>query len=137
MRIVLDTNVYVSALLGRGGPSGVVLALIKQHQHTLVTSFSQIDELKRVLARRRISIRIPAREAAEFVDYLDSVANLVEEAPAIRISADPDDDAILATAVAGHADLIVSGDKRHMLSLGEVQGIPIVSPRDALSLISK
>ena len=55
----------------------------------------------------------------------------------VENSPDPDDNLILAAAVAGNADLIVSGDKRHMLSLGDVEGIPIVTPRDALSLISK
>ena len=48
------------------------------------------------------------------------------------LSSDPKDNPILAAAIAGKADLIVSGDKRHMLALGHVEGIPIVTARDPL-----
>lgn len=49
----------------------------------------------------------------------------------MSVSPDPDDNVILATAIAGQADLIVSGDKKHMLALGQVDGIPIVPAAEA------
>ncbi len=52
------------------------------------------------------------------------------------LSPDPKDNPILAAAIAGKADLIVSGDKKHMLALGAVEGIPIVTARDALDRLS-
>jgi len=59
-------------------------------------------------------------------------ALVIDTLPDIRLSADPDDNAILATAIAADADLIVTGDKSHLLSLESAQGIPIVTPRAAL-----
>ncbi len=56
--------------------------------------------------------------------------------PDVDLSPDPKDNPILAAAIAGKADLIVSGDKKHMLALGEVKGIPIVTARDALDRLS-
>ena len=51
--------------------------------------------------------------------------------PEVRLSPDPDDNPILATAIAGKADLVVSGDKKDMLAIGNVKGIPIVTAREA------
>ena len=52
--------------------------------------------------------------------------------PDVDASPDPDDNLILGTAIAGRADMIISGDKKHMLSLGHVDGVPIVTAADAL-----
>jgi predicted nucleic acid-binding protein len=68
---------------------------------------------------------------------LGTVAIVVEELPQIELSVDPDDNVILATAVAGRADLLVTGDKSGLLALKAVRGIPIVTPRDALGPISR
>ena len=59
----------------------------------------------------------------------------MSELPDLNLSPDPNDNPILATALAGEVDLIVSGDKSGMLALGSVEGIPIVNARDATSLI--
>jgi predicted nucleic acid-binding protein len=63
---------------------------------------------------------------------LSSKAIVLDDLSPVDHSPDPDDNFILAAAVAAKADLIVSGDKNHVLDLGEVEGIPIVSPREAL-----
>lgn len=57
---------------------------------------------------------------------------MVEPAEDVNLSSDPDDNVIIATAIAGKADLIISGDEAHLQSLGEAGGIPIVSARVAL-----
>ncbi len=54
----------------------------------------------------------------------------------VNISPDPNDNSILAAAIDGKVDLIVSGDRKHMLALGEVRGIPVVTAREAVELIS-
>ena len=59
------------------------------------------------------------------------MATFVEQLPQVDVSNDPDDNPILATAIKAPVDLIVSGDKPGLLKLGEVQGIPIVTPREA------
>ena len=64
------------------------------------------------------------------------VGHVVQDVPTVDYSPDPDDNVIIGTAIAGGADMIVSGDKRDMLALAEVEGIPIVSARDAVKLLS-
>lgn len=63
---------------------------------------------------------------------MDTRALILDEIPVVDLSPDPKDNPILATAIAGNADLIISGDKKHMLSLERVRGIPIVTARQAL-----
>ena len=53
----------------------------------------------------------------------------------MNLSPDPKDNQILAAAITGKADLIVSGDKKHLLALGEVEGVPIVTAREALERV--
>ena len=62
-------------------------------------------------------------------------ATVVRQVSVSRWSPDPKDDPILAAAVAGAAELVVSGDKSDMLALGDVEGIPICSAREALGII--
>ena len=127
MRIVLDTNVLVSALISRAGPPGRVLAAVKHEGLTLVTSEAQISELKAVLSRQRLRSYIRPEEAEDLLGNLHAVGEVVANLPTTNVSPDPDDNLILATAIAGQADLIVSGDKKHMLALGKVDNIPIVT----------
>lgn len=127
MRIVLDTNVLVSALISGDGPPGRVLATIKQEGLTLITSAAQLDELRNVLGRERLRPWIRPAEAQDLIRNLEAVGEVVTDLPDVSVSPDPDDNPILATAIAGKADLIVSGDKKHMLALGDIRGIPIVT----------
>jgi uncharacterized protein len=71
-------------------------------------------------------------ESNRALENIKAAAIIVESVGQVAFSSDPDDNIMLATAIAGRADLIVSGDKPGMLSLGEVEGIRIVTPREAL-----
>lgn len=133
MRIVLDTNILVSALLTPNGPPGRLLAAVKRGDVTPVTSDAQLRELRDVLSRGRLSARIRPHEAAALLANLPAVGEVVTDLPDMDSSSDPDDNLILASAIAGRADLIVSGDKGHMLALGQVEGIPIVTAHAALA----
>lgn len=135
MRFVLDTNILVSAFISRKGPPGQVLDLVRREGHLLITSAYQLDELRSVLSRDRLQPYIRPDEARDFLDTIESIGLLVEELPEVEFSPDPKDNPILATAIAGAADLIVSGDKVDMLALGGVEGIPIVKARDAVGLL--
>ncbi len=133
MRIVLDTNVLVSALLSRDGPPGRLLAAVKRGDVTLITSEEQLQELHRVLLGR-LNAQVRPDEAESLVDGLRAVGVIATDLPDVDDSPDPDDNRrILAPAIAGGADVIVSGDKKHMLLLGRVDEIPIVTARDALN----
>ena len=131
MRIVLDTNILVSALISEEGYPAQVLAAIKRERVTLVTSAYQIEELRGVLARERLKPYIRPEGAADLLYHLEAVGLVVSELPEVSLSPDPKDNPILATAIAGEAELIVSGDKGDMLALGRVEGIPVVTAREA------
>lgn len=85
-----------------------------------------------MLARPRLQKYLDADEAAAIVENMDTRAIVIDKPPPVTLSPDPKDNPILATAIAAKADLIVSGDKKHMLALGQAAGIPIVSAREAL-----
>ena len=109
-----------------------MLAAVKSGGVTLVTSAAQLRELQSVLGRESLRARIHRAEAEDLIRNLPAVGEVVPaDLPRVNASPDPDDNLILATAIAGRADLIVSGDRKHMLSLGNVQGIPIVTAADA------
>ena len=122
----------MSALIHSAGPPGRVLAAVKSGGVTLVTSAAQLRELQSVLGRESLRARIHPAEAEDLIRNLPAVGEVVPaDLPRVNASPDPDDNLILATAIAGRADLIVSGDRKHMLSLGNFQGIPIVTAADA------
>jgi uncharacterized protein len=133
VRIVLDTNIFVSALLSRVGPPGQVLESVRHGGHVFITSRFQLDELGRVLSSERLKPLVRPGEAEDLLETVASIGVCFETLPAVNYSPDPDDNPILAAAIAGEADFIVSGDKRHMLSLGAVEGIAIITARDAMT----
>lgn len=127
VRIVLDTNILVSALISQAGPPGQVSAEVKRGHLTLITSVAQIAELRRVLGRPHLRHIIASDAAQDLMANIEAVGEVVGDLPDVTASPDPDDKLILATAIAGRADLVVSGDKTDMLALGQIEGIPIVT----------
>ena len=132
VRIVLDTNILIGALITKGTPPDQLYQAWLRGQIELVTSTAQMAEVANVLTRPRLQKYLDVEEAAAIVENMDTRALVLDTLPNVSLSPDPKDDPILATAIAGKVDLIVSGDKKHMLALGEVEGIPIVTARDAL-----
>ena len=131
VRAVLDTNVLVSAFIRPKGISARIRRAGEEGRFTLVLSEVLHEELRDVLARPRIQKagRYSPEEAAEFLDLLEVIAEIVPGPLAAEpvVQADPDDDWVLATAVEGAADVIVSGDKG-LLDIGSHKGIPILTP---------
>ena len=132
VRVVLDTNIVVSALISRGSPPDQLYRAWIDNRFTLVSSADQIQELLRVLRYDRIRSRIHPDDEREVLVHFSTLADLAEDLPHVELSRDPDDNRILATAIAGNADLIVSGDRRDMLSLSQVERIAILTARDAV-----
>ena len=135
MRVVLDTNILIGALITKGTPPDGLYQAWLRGEIELVTSAAQIRELADVLARERLQKFLDADEAAAIVENIGTRAVILEALPSVSHSPDSMDNQILATAIAGGVDLIVSGDKKHMLALREVDGIPIVTARKALELL--
>ena len=89
-----------------------------------------------LLIRPRLKRSIHTDEAVSIVENIDAYALVLTDTPVADISPDPNDNPILAAAIAGKVNLIVSGDKKHMLALREVQGIPVMTAREAAERIS-
>jgi putative PIN family toxin of toxin-antitoxin system len=136
VRVVLDTNVLIGALITKGTPPDRLYQAWLEGEIDLVTSTAQLAEVATVLARPRLQRYLDAEEAAAIIENIDTRVRVLDALPDVNLSPDPKDNPILAAAIAGKADLIVSGDKRHMLALGEVEGIPIVTARDALDRLA-
>ena len=134
MQVVLDTNILVSALITKGTPPDQLYQSWLRGEIELVTSAAQIDEVTDVLARPKLLRFVELDEARQMVATIHRRATVLTEIPVTRRTPDPKDDAILAVAVAGGVGLVVSGDKSDMLALGDVEGIPIRSAREALGI---
>ena len=137
MRLVLDTNILVSALISAAGPPGQLLAAVRDRRVTLVTSAEQLAELRDVLGRERLRRYIRKSDADALLATIDTIAKVVGDLPEIALSPDPKDNPILATAVAGEAEFLVSGDKIDLLALGSVHGIEIVTAVFALKRLAE
>ena len=134
VRVVLDTNILVSALITKNTPPDELYQAWLRNDIELVTSDAQIDEVTDVLARPRLRKFVDSDEAAQMVAAIHRHAVVLSGVPVTKRSPDPKDDPILAVAVAGNAGLVVSGDRSDMLALGDVEGIPIRSAREALGI---
>ncbi len=137
MRIVLDTNVFVSALLSSKGAPPRILEHWQEMRVDVVVSPAILDELERVLhypkLRRRYSL--PEEAIQTFLRLLTKQAILVTPDTELTIvKADPTDDCYLACAVAGEAQVIVTGDP-HLLALGEYEGVQVLTPAGFLALL--
>ena len=135
MRVVLDTNIYISALITKGTPPDQLYQAWLRNEIELVTSDVQVKEITNVLARPKFRDLVDSNEAARMVAAIRLQADVLEQVPVNKRSPDPKDDAILAIAVEGDVDLVASGDRRDMLVLGSVEGIPIRSAREALEIV--
>ena len=137
IRVVVDTNVYVSGLIKRNGPPGRVLAAQRGGQFDLVTSPALLAELEMVLRRPHILklIHASVAEVLDFVNQLRVASIVVTPDIAVAVARDPDDDRVLEAAQAGHADFVVSGD-RDLLDLRTFAGIPILTPTGFLTLLA-
>ena len=139
MRFVLDTNVAVSALLWRGTSNRLFSAIRGRPDAQLFTSAALLHELADVLNRpfaikRLALIGLSVREV--LIDYALTVDVVSPASIPSVVGTDPDDDYVIAAAVAAHADLLVSGDD-DVLRLADHQGIRIVGPAEALRLLTE
>ncbi|HLE97009.1 MAG TPA: putative toxin-antitoxin system toxin component, PIN family [Candidatus Thermoplasmatota archaeon] len=130
MRLVLDTNVIVAAVLS-DGPPREVLARCVRGDATLLVSQATMDELVAVL--RRPKFGLGEADVVRIVASIAAVADVIVPTSHLHVVRDdPDDDRFLELAVDGGATAIVSGD-RHLLSLGSYRGIPVVTPAGILA----
>lgn len=136
LRAVADTNVVVSALLWRGAPHRL-FGRIEPELLQLYSSRALLSELEGVLVRRKLAraVRATGKTVPALVSEYRALVRLVAPfALTAQVVRDPDDDAVIACALAAQAQLIVSGDK-DLRSLHAFGAIRIVSPAEALQLV--
>jgi hypothetical protein len=136
MRVVIDANVYVSALISpRGAPAGVVNRWL-EGQFDVLISQPIIDEILRVTAYMRLQKYRRLRESRlEFVALLAEQAIWVEPDETLDVVSDDEtDNRYVECAVVGDAGYLVSGDP-HLLDVGEYRGIRFLSPNDFMVLM--
>jgi len=136
VRIVLDTGIFVSALITRNTPPDMLYTAWREGHFDLVTSQPQLEEIARVLMYPKLRKYINGDEARLLLNTLNTFPDIVESIQIVKYSPDPDDDKIIATAIAGNASVLVSGDKADILSLREVEGIRLRSAREAVQLLN-
>ena len=136
MRVVLDTNIIISALISRGPPYRIIAAW-RDQQFTALISAALLAEYARAVRYPKVrrSHGLDEEELARFVGRFIRFGELVESEERLAIvTDDPDDDRILECAVAGEATHIVTGDP-HLLALERYQEISILTPRAFLDLL--
>ena len=140
LKVVLDTNIFVSSLLSKAGRPAMVIDTWRASRYLLVTSRSIISEIKRVVEAPNIRKKygISRNQIERLILLLEKDAIVVPGLSAVpgAIPKDPTDEMFLAAALDAKADLIVSGD-RHLLDLDEYNGISIFTVRKFLELLEK
>lgn len=130
MRVVFDTNVYISALVFPGGRADDALRLALDEGDVVLSSRPLLDELLGVLARK--FSRNP-EELARVAVFLDDLSERVEPSMILDELADEPDNRLLECAVEGDADCVVTGD-REVLALSTFRGVRMLSVREFMEL---
>ncbi len=131
LKVVLDTNVYISAILTLGN-SREVLELSKKGEITPLISEAILLEIERIL---RLKLKRPQFEVFVILEAIREISIFVSPSQIFSVIKEDDaDNRILECAVEGKAKYIISGDKRHLLPLKRYRGIKILSPKDFLEI---
>ena len=136
MRIVLDTNVLISAFFKRESTSAQILSLWRAGEFELLVSPETVAEFKRVLEYPRVQKRLiyTEQEMAHILSLLTTESTLLSpQNHYIAVKDDPHDDKFVTLAVDGQAEYLVSGDNQ-LLSLGSIFDVTIVTPRAFLNI---
>jgi len=136
MRVVLDTNVIVSALLAPAGKPAAIVRIWLGGKFRLLSCAAHVDELRATLQKPRIAERIKPHKAGRLINQIQRLAEDVGALPSVERSSDPDDDFLLAMSEAGQADYLVTGDKSGLLALGSHRSTRIISAREFAAMFN-
>ena len=131
MRVILDTNVLLGALISPHGPPDVIYRAWRAARFELVTSMAQLDELRRVSRYPKLKTILPAHRVGTMVNNMQRaiVLGTLPPLPDGMDLNDPNDTFLLAMALANEADYLVTGDRRAgLLQRGTVARTRIVAP---------
>jgi putative PIN family toxin of toxin-antitoxin system len=132
MIVVLDTNIVASATYWRGKPAHCLEAWVLG-RFDLAVSHPILAEYEEVVGR--LAARYPTKQPTEWLSAIKQAGRLYLPAALPATTGDPDDEMFVECAAAAEADFLVTGDKSHLLYLGDAYGMPIVSASEFLRLL--
>jgi len=135
MRVVLDTNILLSALINRHGIPAQLIVAWRERRYDLLTSTEQLLELGGVARRPVLRARIIPSTVGRLIRDLRKLAEVLTRLPEVDRSADPADNFLLAMVEAGAADYLVSGDRRGVLDLSTHGVTQIMKAREFLTVL--
>lgn len=136
MRVVLDTNILLSALIVQGTPPDKIYRAWREGRFRLASCEYQLEELKRVSRRPFFKNRLKPAEVGRMVNAIRYLAIPCDPLPLLELSPDPDDDWLLAVAQVAKADYLVTGDKSDLLALRRHGVTRIITAKEFLNDIS-
>jgi len=131
VRVVIDTNVLISATFWTGKPKQL-LNKVRHGEVTFLTSEILLDELKEVLVREDKPFKLSEEEAERVVTEMRDLAEIAQTHSRVTVCQDEKDNRVLECAIDGRAECIISGD-RHLLELKSFQGVKVITVADFLS----
>jgi len=134
LRLVVDTNILISALLAGTSLPAQLIVRWREGRFDLLTAAEQLDELMRVTRYPKIRERLAPALAGRLINDLRAIAVTVDKLPVVDVSADPHDNYLLAIAAVGEANFLVTGDKRDLLGIAVYEGAKIATVRDFLAM---
>ena len=135
MRVVLDTNILISALIRPKSVARQIYEGARSGRIALVTCDAQLDEFRRVTRYPRVKQYIRSSEAGTMLNELRELAVYIEVNENVDVSPDPADNFLFAMAQASQADYLVTGDKKDVLALGRHEKTQIVTVRKLIEIL--
>jgi uncharacterized protein len=139
MRVILDTNVLLAALISPGGVPDQIYRAWRSGRFDLITAREQLDELRRVCRYPKLKAILPPHRIGIMINNMNSAVILdrLPDLPVEVVLADPGDRFLLSMVIAGDADVLVTGDKKAgLLQLGSFARAQILSPSTFAELLS-
>src|SRR5579885_1057431 len=129
MRVVLDVNILISALIAPSGNPAAIYNAWERGKFTLLTCADHLAEIRATLEKPRVAALIRPHKAGRLVNQIKRLAELITHLPHVERSPDPADNYLLGLAEGGRADYLVTGDKSGLLSLERHKNARIVTAR--------
>ena len=131
------SGILIAALITADTPPDQVYQACRKKRFALVTSLWQLEEFRRASRYKKVRKFLKSTDAGNLVNGLKRHATVLNELPEVNLSRDPQDNPVLAMAIAGKADYLVSGDRRGLLSLKRVGATRIVTAAEFLKILKK
>ena len=128
-RAVLDTNIFISALISPNAPPAAIVAAAIAGQFEILIHQRLLDEIREATRYPKVAQRLSRPQAGHLVNALSAAATLITKLPEVRRSPDERDDFLLALSEAGQADYLVTGDKADLLVLKTHRRTRIITAR--------